>query len=513
MAQTDRRRGAVAATVLAVALWAMLSGVVGFGAHASPLTTLRQDALFRVVAHKPNTLEYGTAFLDPKGRVLTAYHVIENAQHIELRSFDGRDFSDVVIDYIAPTRDIAILSVPALSDSQGYDLHPDAGAGGAGEAIALHGAPLGMDRFVLRGERARAGLQSGLAWTAPDPRDGTEISIFQDPSIKVLALDITTEGGASGSPIVDGSGRVIGLLSGSRNTGAGLAWAIPMDALHDRAANWSRVQSRPADMDWPNASILVAGMSFGRARSRTTLTALSAQCRAATNSLDRAHRDFIVTQTRVLVAFQVLFDAVTKGGARPRESISDEMIIQSGRSLGTLSAFDRVWERRERFEEAWTDFHARCGPPQAWKMLRGPFPATYHNFVTLEDLTRALEPLARKAEDSVLSVEDMAAEIAPVLEVYGMDHLSTGQKLLLIGERVMALEEDIKADSKEPLPQIAFGMALADLFSAIETRLDVETRRYQKASSGFDMTLTNGWIAMDQRLHDLAFPGQPRVPS
>ncbi|MEO0861437.1 MAG: S1C family serine protease [Pseudomonadota bacterium] len=183
-------------------LWVMcLASAVA----AEPLTTLRNGALFRVVAQGPNGQSLGTAFKDAQGRVITAYHVIDGASHILLHDFEGRIWEDVTLHFMAPTRDLALLMVDGLPKEGGYPLNTNAGAGAAGATVALHGAPLGMERTVLAGRRAVAGLQSGAVWvtrdpSAPDPETAAEVSIFRDPGIQVLPLDITVEGGGQRRP-------------------------------------------------------------------------------------------------------------------------------------------------------------------------------------------------------------------------------------------------------------------------------------------------------------------------
>ena len=143
---------------------------------------------------------------------------LRGAKRITLHGFDGTDFEVAAVDYIAPKRDMVTLKVEGLDGRAGYPLVANPSAGSAGDSVALHGAPLGMAETVLIGARAQTGLQSGADWLKPGDESR---SIFTDPTVRVLPLDITVEGGASGAPIVDPSGAVIGMLSGSRNTGGG----------------------------------------------------------------------------------------------------------------------------------------------------------------------------------------------------------------------------------------------------------------------------------------------------
>ena len=162
----------------------------------------------------------GTGFvLDDDGTILTNAHVVENATNVVVRFSDqktaraqirGRDRSS----------DLALLKV----DPKGLDLRPltlgtSAGVKVGDPTVAI-GNPFGLERTLT------TGVVSALQRRIEAP-DGFEIT-------NVIQTDAAINPGNSGGPLIDASGRVIGINSAIRTGGSGegnigIGFAVPID--------------------------------------------------------------------------------------------------------------------------------------------------------------------------------------------------------------------------------------------------------------------------------------------
>lgn len=178
---------------------------------------LRRDFFFDVVPEEGS----GSGFvLDREGRILTNYHVVENAQRIEVSFGEELVVSAQVIG-ADPRNDLALLKVDASPDQ----LHPvefgiSADLSVGQWAIAI-GNPFGQfDRTLT------TGVISALNRTL-EGADGRTIT-------GVIQTDAAINRGNSGGPLLDSSGRVIGINSAifsPTGASAGVGFAVPVDTI------------------------------------------------------------------------------------------------------------------------------------------------------------------------------------------------------------------------------------------------------------------------------------------
>jgi S1-C subfamily serine protease len=148
------------------------------------------------------------------GVVLTNAHVVGNVRTVEIRTADGRTFTGTVLGR-DPSIDIAVVRVEARN-------LPAAPLGNSDElqvgqiAIAI-GNPLGLDRTVTRG------VVSALN------RDPRGVSI----ATGLIQTDAAINPGNSGGPLLDSSGRVIGINTAILAGATGLGFAIPINVAID----------------------------------------------------------------------------------------------------------------------------------------------------------------------------------------------------------------------------------------------------------------------------------------
>jgi putative serine protease PepD len=164
----------------------------------------------------------GSGFvISADGYIITNHHVVRNASTIELAFSDGSSEQAEVVGS-SPSYDLAILLVDR------DDLVPvvlgDSSRVTVGDPVLAIGSPLGLEGTVT------SGIISAL--DRPVTAGGRGEQAF----INALQTDAAINPGNSGGPLVDGSGRVIGVNSaiatvgfGGTSGSIGLGFAIPIN--------------------------------------------------------------------------------------------------------------------------------------------------------------------------------------------------------------------------------------------------------------------------------------------
>jgi Trypsin-like peptidase domain len=254
------------------------------------------------------TSKQGTGFyIDSRGKVLTAYHVVRNAIKIEIYNKKLEKIEGVRINRIDERRDLALLNTSASSTPK---LDLEGGQPTAFSITKIAGSPRGLPRQVMEGKlTAETVLVDSIAISSAGGK-----RVFRE-SIDVIPIDITVYSGMSGAPaILPSSGKVIGVLSGSFDNGRGVAWAIPVKyvtALLERPP----IDRPPSEtFAWPRLSLMADGW-----------VSLERSYGAAFDSLHLAKLESLEGAIRVL-----------KGSWR---GVSENRITTySGYAMGTCSA-------------------------------------------------------------------------------------------------------------------------------------------------------------------------------
>jgi serine protease Do len=163
----------------------------------------------------------GSGFVISKdGLVLTNYHVVEDAQSIEvtLSSKDGIDKKvEASVLGTAPEYDIALLQAKGVSDIPVAYLG-DSDKVRIGEWVLAIGNPFGL------AHSASVGIISAKERRdiAPSGRPGLYDFLQTDASINP---------GNSGGPLINSRGEVIGINSAINASGSGIGFAIPINMV------------------------------------------------------------------------------------------------------------------------------------------------------------------------------------------------------------------------------------------------------------------------------------------
>ena len=171
----------------------------------------------------------GSGFVfDEAGHILTNYHVVRQAESIEV-SFSNNDTMSATVVGTDPATDIAVLKVKARSRA----LHPlelgNSTSVRVGDPVVAIGNPLGYDRSIT------AGIVSALQRQLESPSRRSQID-------HVIQTDAQINKGNSGGPLLNARGEVIGVNSAIEtadpgSTGnIGIGFAIPINTVKDVAA-------------------------------------------------------------------------------------------------------------------------------------------------------------------------------------------------------------------------------------------------------------------------------------
>ena len=163
----------------------------------------------------------GTGFLwDVAGHIVTNNHVVSGASSYQVRLSNGEIVSATLVGRAA-AYDLAVLRLGRVS-APPPPLAVGASAGlKVGQSVFAIGNPFGLDQTLT------TGVISALQRRLPTD-DGGELS-------DVIQTDAAINPGNSGGPLLDSSGRLIGVntaIYSPSGASAGIGFAIPVDVVN-----------------------------------------------------------------------------------------------------------------------------------------------------------------------------------------------------------------------------------------------------------------------------------------
>jgi len=155
-------------------------------------------------------------FIHPDGYVLTNFHVVEDSQEIKVRLKDGAEHEARIVG-ADPKTDIALMKVDANRSFPTLPLGESADVD-VGDFVLAIGNPLGLEHTVTSGIVSALGRHNiGV--------EGDQL--YAD----FIQVDVSINPGNSGGPLVDMSGRVIGINTAIDQKGQGIGFSIPVDMI------------------------------------------------------------------------------------------------------------------------------------------------------------------------------------------------------------------------------------------------------------------------------------------
>jgi S1-C subfamily serine protease len=162
----------------------------------------------------------GSGFIwDEAGHIVTNFHVIYEAQDVQVTLFDGTVFKAEVAGG-TPDKDIAVLKIKAPAEKLSPILIGTSADLKVGQSVSAIGNPFGLDQTLT------TGIISAL---------GREIeSLTRRPIRDVIQTDAAINPGNSGGPLLDSAGRLIGVntaIYSPSGAYAGVGFAVPVDTV------------------------------------------------------------------------------------------------------------------------------------------------------------------------------------------------------------------------------------------------------------------------------------------
>lgn len=163
----------------------------------------------------------GSGFVwDEQGHVVTNLHVIRGAAEATIKLADGRNYPATLVG-VSPAHDIAVLRIK-VPDKQPAPLPVGTSRDlRVGQKVFAIGNPFGLDWSLT------TGIVSALDRSL-DSEDGGVVR-------HLIQTDAAINPGNSGGPLLDSSGRLIGMntaIYSPSGASAGVGFAVPVDTIN-----------------------------------------------------------------------------------------------------------------------------------------------------------------------------------------------------------------------------------------------------------------------------------------
>lgn len=193
--------------------------------HASPSVVNITSVALRRNFFTLNVYEIpkgtGSGFVwDEKGRIVTNFHVIEDASRVHVTLADNTTWKAVLVG-ASPDRDLAVLQISAPASSLRPIPLGESEKLLVGQDVFAIGNPFGLDHTLT------SGIVSAL---------GREITALTGETITdMIQTDAAINPGNSGGPLLDSAGRLIGVntaIYSPTGGSSGIGFAVPVDQVN-----------------------------------------------------------------------------------------------------------------------------------------------------------------------------------------------------------------------------------------------------------------------------------------
>lgn len=157
--------------------------------------------------------------LDQSGHILTNYHVVENADYIQVMLTDKLKYKAEMVGF-DEVDDLAVLRINAPPDRLRPIPLGSSGKLKVGQSVYAIGNPFGLNRTMSRGIISSLGrsIKSKAGYIIDD----------------VIQTDASINPGNSGGPLLDSGGRMIGVTTSIFTTSGGsigIGFSVPIDTV------------------------------------------------------------------------------------------------------------------------------------------------------------------------------------------------------------------------------------------------------------------------------------------
>lgn len=167
----------------------------------------------------PSTGSGSGVIADRKGHIITNYHVINGARSLEVTLFDGSKYEAEAVG-VDPGDDLAVIRIKAPASKLRPIEFGDSSALQIGQRAFAIGSPFGLEKTLT------VGIVSSLGRTMRATTGRLIRGIIQ--------TDAAINPGNSGGPLLDSSGRMIGVntaIFSPVNGSIGIGFSIPVNTV------------------------------------------------------------------------------------------------------------------------------------------------------------------------------------------------------------------------------------------------------------------------------------------
>ncbi len=178
------------------------------------------ERFFALMVPTPGQGSGSGAVIDRNGHILTNFHVVEDAEDIQVTLCGGKLYPATMVGHDAE-HDIAILKIEAPAEELFPITFGLSDNLRVGQKVYALGNPFGLEGTIT------TGIISALNRTLPSRVPGRDLQ-------SIIQTDAALNPGNSGGPLLDTSGRIIGMnvaIATKSGQNAGLGFAIPINRI------------------------------------------------------------------------------------------------------------------------------------------------------------------------------------------------------------------------------------------------------------------------------------------
>jgi serine protease Do len=281
--------------------------------------------------------------IDPRGYIVTNYHVVEGVKRIEVTLASGRTTTAALLSH-DPRTDLAVIKIPAEASLPVIDV----GTSGdlmIGETVLALGNAFGYEHTVTRG------IVSAL-------HRSVEVSRTQRYD-DLIQTDASINPGNSGGPLLNIDGEMIGINVAVRAGAQGIGFAIPIDRVLDIVSRLMSVER--IDQTWHGLVVRCDG--------REGAVVEAVHRRSPAESMGVKAGDRITRIGELAVARQLDVERALIGH-KAGESIPVTMVRSGGEEQIELSLAEVSRDTESLDDRCWAEVGLRLQPAPAAKVQK-----------------------------------------------------------------------------------------------------------------------------------------------
>lgn len=162
-------------------------------------------------------LNMGTGFfINPYGELITCRHVLKDACRASVETSNGQEFEISKVTGLSSDLDLVKLEVKSPAKLLPY-LEISSATPRKGERIFVLGNPRGYRSVVS---------------------EGIVAAFHRQPPVEIIQVTAPISPGSSGSPVLNMSGKVVGIITCYNDTGQHLNFAVPAQLIYSLSTSY-----------------------------------------------------------------------------------------------------------------------------------------------------------------------------------------------------------------------------------------------------------------------------------